>query len=83
VSRDESDDQTKEIVHLRLRLNHAEMQAERSAHTTQYFAIEAREFQAKCHRVLEKNEGLRKELQSTREDLDRANEVLAKLFKSQ
>jgi hypothetical protein len=30
---------------------------------------------------MEENEALRKELQDTREDLDRVNEVLAKLFK--
>lgn len=83
MSRDESDDKTKEIVHLRLRLNHAEMQAERSAHTTQYFAIEARDFEAKWLRVLEETKALRDELQATREDLDRANEVIAKLFKKQ
>jgi len=83
VSRDESDDQTKEIVHLRLRLNHAEMQAERSAQTTQYFAIEARDFEAKWLRVLEETEALRDELQAAREDLDRAGEFLAKLLKKQ
>jgi outer membrane murein-binding lipoprotein Lpp len=81
MSRDESDDKTKEIVHLRLRLHHAEMQVERTTQTTHYFSIEARDFEAKWLRVLEENETLRKELQATREDLDRANEILAKLFK--
>ena len=82
MSRDEQTDLEKEVVHLRLRLHHAEMQVERVSQTTQYFSIEARDFEAKWLRVLEENEALRKELQATREDLDRANEVLAKLFKS-
>lgn len=82
MSRDDATDLEKEVVHLRLRLHHAEMQVERTAQTTQYFSIEAKDFEAKWLRVLEENEGLRKELQATREDLDRVNEVLAKLFKT-
>ncbi len=82
MSRDDQTDLEKEVVHLRLRLNHAEMQVERTSQTSQYFSIEARDFEAKWLRVLEENEALRKELQDTREDLDRVNEVLAKLFKT-
>jgi len=81
VSRDDESDKDKEVVHLRLRLHHVEMQLERTSQTTQYFSIEARDFEAKWLRVLEENDALRKELQATREDLDRANEVLAKLFR--
>jgi hypothetical protein len=81
VSRDDESDKDKEVVHLRLRLHHVEMQLERTSQTTQYFSIEARDFEAKWLRVLEDTDALRKELQATREDLDRANEVLAKLFR--
>ena len=81
MSRDDEDEKNKEIVHLRLRLSHAEMQVERTTHTSRYFSIEARDFEDKWLRVMEENDALRKELQATREDLDRANEVLAKLFK--
>ena len=81
MSRDDESDKDKEVVHLRLRLHHVEMQLERTSQTTQYFSIEARDFEAKWLRVLEDTDALRKELQATREDLDRANEVLAKLFR--
>lgn len=81
MSRDDESDKDREVVHLRLRLHHAEMQVERISQTTQYFSIEARDFEAKWLRVLEENDALRKELQATREDLDRANEVIAKLFR--
>ena len=82
MSRDDTTDLQKEVTHLRLRLHHAEMQVERTTQTTHYFSIEAKDFEVKWLRVLEENEGLRKELQATREDLDRVNEVLAKLFKT-
>lgn len=82
MSRSEEDDKDKEIVHLRLRLHHAELQVERTSQTSQYFSIEARDFEAKWLRVLEDCEAIRKELQDTREDLDRVNETLAKLFKT-
>lgn len=82
MSRDDTTDLEKEVVHLRLRLHHAEMQVERITQTSRYFSIEARDFEAKWLLVLEENEALRKELQATREDLDRANETLAKLFKT-
>jgi hypothetical protein len=80
MSRDDESDLMKEVIHLRLRLNHAEMQVERTSQTSQYFSIEARDFEAKWLRVLEENEGLRRELDETRQDLDRANQVLSKLF---
>ena len=85
MSRDDSTDLEKEVTHLRLRLHHAE-------NAVHYFSIEAKSFESKWLLVLEENEQLRKdlvqmrqnaaeELQATREDLDRANETLAKLFK--
>ena len=81
MSRDDQTDLEKEVVHLRLRLHHAEMQVERVSATSHYFSIEAKSFESKWLMTLEEIEGLRKELQATREDLDRANETLAKLFK--
>lgn len=75
MSRDDSTDLEKEVTHLRLRLHHAE-------NAVHYFSIEAKSFEAKWLMTLEEVQGLRKELQDTREDLDRANETLAKLFKT-
>lgn len=74
MSRDDQTDLEKEVAHLRLRLHHAE-------NAVHYFSIEAKSFESKWLMTLEEVEGLRKELQATREDLDRANETLAKLFK--
>lgn len=74
MSRDDQTDLDKEVVQLRLRLHHAE-------NAVHYFSIEAKSFESKWLMTLEEVEGLRRELQATREDLDRANETLAKLFK--
>jgi hypothetical protein len=93
VSRQDESDVSKEVTHLRLQLHHAQMQVERLTGTVRYFQIEARDFEAKWLRVMEENEILRRdgvtirremagELEATRADLDRANEVLAKLFKN-
>jgi len=82
MSRHEDSDHLREITHLRLELHNYKTQTERLKAVSNYYCIEARDFEAKWLRVLEENEGLRKELQATREDLDRVNEVLAKLFKS-
>jgi chromosome segregation ATPase len=81
VSRSDQTDLEKEVVQLRLELHYAKNKSEQLQAVLNYHSIEARDFEAKWLRVLEENEGLRKELQDTREDLDRANEVLAKLFK--
>jgi hypothetical protein len=81
VSRSDQTDLEKEVVQLRLELHYAKNKSEQLQAVLNYHSIEARDFEAKWLRVLEENEGLRKELQATREDLDRANEVLAKLFK--
>lgn len=94
MSRDEATDLQNEVAHLRLRLHHAEMQVERLTASMRYFSIEAKSFESKWLMVMEENEQLRRdlvqarqdasvELQQTREDLDRANEVLSKLFKRQ
>jgi hypothetical protein len=82
VSRGEQSDLEKEVVQLRLELHYEKNKTERLQAVLNYYTIEARDFEAKWLRVLEENEGLRKELQDTREDLDRVNEVLAKLFKT-
>lgn len=81
MSRTDEDDKDKEIVHLRLKLHHEEMRSQSFGEVIRYLSIEARDFEAKWLRVLQDNEEIRRELQDTREDLDRANEVLAKLFK--
>lgn len=92
MSRDDSTDLQKEVTFLRLRLHHSEMQVEHLTASMRYMSIEAKSFESKWLLVLEENEQLRKdlvqmrqtaadELQATREDLDRANETLAKLFK--
>ena len=81
MSRSDQTDLEKEVVQLRLELHYAKNKSEQLQAVLNYHSIEARDFEAKWLRVLEENEGLRKELQDTREDLDRANEVLAKLFK--
>ena len=82
MSRGEQSDLEKEVVQLRLELHYEKNKTERLQAVLNYYTIEARDFEAKWLRVLEENEGLRKELQDTREDLDRVNEVLAKLFKT-
>jgi hypothetical protein len=92
MSRDDESELSKEVTNLRLQLHHAQMQVERLNGTVNYFRIEARDFEAKWLRVMEENEILRRdgvslrremanELEATRADLDRANEILAKLFK--
>lgn len=92
MSRDEENNLLREVTNLRLQLHHSQMQVERLTGTVNYFRIEARDFEAKWLRVMEENEHLRrdgvklrvemvKELEATRADLDRANEVLAKLFR--
>jgi hypothetical protein len=92
MSREEENELRREVTSLRLQLHHSQMQVERLNGTTRYFQIEARDFESKWIRVMEENEILRrdgvqmriemaKELEATRADLDRANEVLAKLFK--
>ncbi len=92
MSRDQETELSKEVTHLRLQLHHAQMQVERLTGTVNYFRIEARDFESKWLRVMEENELLRRdgvtlrremadELEATRQDLDRANEVIAKLFK--
>jgi hypothetical protein len=78
MSRDEQTDLEKEVVHLRLDLHHAKMQVERLTHVSQYHSIEARDFEAKWLRVLEENEGLRKELKENSEDLCAVNRVVRK-----
>ena len=82
MSRSDQTDLEKEVVQLRLELHYAKNKAEQLQAVLNYHSIEARDFEAKWLRVLEENEALRKELQATREDLDRVNEVLAKLFKT-
>lgn len=92
MSREEENELRREVTSLRLQLHHSQMQVERLTGTVNYFRIEARDFEAKWLRVMEENELLRRdgvslrremanELEATRADLDRANEVLAKLFK--
>ncbi len=82
MSRDDQSDLQKEVVQLRLELHYAKNKSEQLQAVLNYHSIEARDFEAKWLRVLEENEAIRKELQDTREDLDRVNEVLAKLFKT-
>ena len=82
MSRGDQSDLEKQVVQLRLELHYAKNKSEQLQAVLNYHSIEARDFEAKWLRVLEDCEALRKELQDTREDLDRANEVLAKLFKA-
>ncbi len=82
MSRDDESDLRKEVVQLRLELHYEKNKTERLQAVLNYYTIEARDFEAKWLRVLEENEALRKERQDPREDLDRVNEVLAKLFKT-
>ena len=82
MSRDDSTDLQKEVTHLRLRLHHAESQVEQLRAAFSLNTTIVREFEGMLQRMTEERDGLRKELQDTREDLDRVNETLAKLFKT-
>lgn len=82
MSRTEEDDKDKEIVRLRLALSFSDAKIEQLNATNKYLSIEAKSFEDKWLQSMDDSFGLRRELQATREDLDRVNEVLAKLFKN-
>ena len=77
MSRSDQTDLEKEVVQLRLELHYAKNKSEQLQAVLNYHSIEARDFEAKWLRVLQDNQELRDELQATREDLDRVNQVLA------
>mgnify|MGYP000553007648 CR=1 FL=1 len=77
MSRSDETDLQKEVVQLRLELHYAKNRSEQLQAVLNHHSIEARDFEAKWLRVLQDNQELRDELQATREDLDRVNQVLA------